>query len=92
MELTPRDPIVDLIETVALNRLAANVAHRLDGFKIAKTAGLGTMDQSFDYPRANCESAPHLRCGAPRVPGLRRVLRAGSRTCAGRALATRGQR
>ena len=48
MELTTRDRVVGLLKTVGLNKVAAKVVYRLEGFKTANTVVLGAIDRSFD--------------------------------------------
>jgi hypothetical protein len=63
MELTARDRVVGLLKTVGLNKLAAKVVYRLEGFKTANTAVLEAIDQSFEYARANGVSGDYLEFG-----------------------------
>lgn len=63
MELTARDRVVGVLKTVGLNKLAAKVAYRLQGFKTANTAVLEAIDRSFEYVRANGTSGDYLEFG-----------------------------
>jgi O-methyltransferase len=63
MELTARDRVVGLLKTIGLNKLAANVVYRLEGFKTANTAVLEAIDRSFEHVRANGTSGDYLEFG-----------------------------
>jgi O-methyltransferase len=63
MELTPRDRIVSLLKSIGLNKLAAKVVYRLEGFKTANTAVLEAIDRSFEYARANGVAGDYLEFG-----------------------------
>jgi hypothetical protein len=63
MELTTRDRVVGLLKTVGLNKVAARVVYRLEGFKSANTVVLGAIDRSFEYARANGVSGDYLEFG-----------------------------
>jgi hypothetical protein len=45
MKLTARDRVVGLLKTVGLNKVAAKVVYRLEGFKTANTAVLEAIDR-----------------------------------------------
>lgn len=63
MELTARDRVVGLLKNLGLNKLAARVVYRLEGFKTANTAVLEAIDRSFEYVRANGVSGDYLEFG-----------------------------
>ena len=63
MELTPRDRAIGLLRTVGLNRLAAKVVYRLEGFKTANVAVLEAIDRSFAHARAKGISGDYLEFG-----------------------------
>lgn len=63
MELTPRDRVVGLLKNMGLNKLAAKVVYRLEGFKTANTAVLEALDRSFEYARANGAAGDYLEFG-----------------------------
>lgn len=63
MKLTARDRVVGMLKTVGLNKLAAKVVYRLEGFKTANTAVLDAIDRSFEYARANGVSGDYLEFG-----------------------------
>jgi hypothetical protein len=63
MELTTRDRAISLLRTVGLNRLAAKVVYRLEGFKSANVAVLEAIDRSFAHARANDVSGDYLEFG-----------------------------
>jgi O-methyltransferase len=63
MKLTTRDHVVGLLKTVGLNKVAAKVVYRLEGFKTANTAVLEAIDRSFEYARANGVSGDYLEFG-----------------------------
>jgi O-methyltransferase len=63
MELTTRDRAIGLLRTVGLNRLAAKVVYRLEGFKTANVAVLEAIDRSFAHARAKNVSGDYLEFG-----------------------------
>jgi O-methyltransferase len=63
MELTTRDRAIGLLRTVGLNRLAAKVVYRLEGFKTANVAVLEAIDRSFAHARAQGISGDYLEFG-----------------------------
>jgi O-methyltransferase len=63
MELTARDRVVGLLKTIGLNKLAASVVYRLEGFKTANTAVLEAIDRSFEHARVNGTSGDYLEFG-----------------------------
>jgi hypothetical protein len=63
MELTARDRAISLLRTVGLNKLAAKVVYRLEGFKTANVAVLEAIDRSFAHARANAISGDYLEFG-----------------------------
>jgi hypothetical protein len=63
MELTARDRVVRVLKTVGLNKLAARIVYRLEGFKTANTAVLEAIDRSFEYVRANGIAGDYLEFG-----------------------------
>jgi O-methyltransferase len=63
MELTARDRAIGLLRTVGLNKLAAKVIYRLEGFKTANVAVLEAIDRSFAHARANGISGDYLEFG-----------------------------
>jgi O-methyltransferase len=63
MKLTARDRVVGLLKTVGLNKVAAKVVYRLEGFKTANTAVLEAIDRSFEHVRANGVRGDYLEFG-----------------------------
>lgn len=63
MELTPRDRVVGLLKNIGVNKLAAKVVYRLEGFRTANTAVLEAIDRSFEYARANGVAGDYLEFG-----------------------------
>jgi len=63
MELTARDRAIGLLRTVGLNKLAAKVVYRLEGFKTANVAVLEAIDRSFAHARAQGISGDYLEFG-----------------------------
>lgn len=63
MELTARDRVVGLLKSAGLNKLAAKVVYRLEGFKTANTAVLEAIDRSFEHTRARGISGEYLEFG-----------------------------
>jgi O-methyltransferase len=63
MELTTRDRVVGLLKTIGLNKFAARVVYRLEGFKTANTAVLEAIDRSFEYVRAKGVTGDYLEFG-----------------------------
>ena len=63
MELTPRDRAAGLLKNVGLNKLAAKVVYRLEGFKTANTAVLEAIDRSFEHTRVNSIAGDYLEFG-----------------------------
>ena len=63
MELTTRDRAIGLLRTVGLNKLAAKVVYRLEGFKTANVAVLEAIDRSFAHARANAITGDYLEFG-----------------------------
>lgn len=63
MKLTARDRVVGLLKTVGLNKAAAKVVYRLEGFKTANTAVLEAIDRSFEHARANGVTGDYLEFG-----------------------------
>jgi hypothetical protein len=63
MELTTRDRAIGLLRTVGLNKLAAKVIYRLEGFKTANVAVLEAIDRSFAHARANGIAGDYLEFG-----------------------------
>jgi O-methyltransferase len=63
MELTTRDRAIGLLRTVGLNKLAAKVIYRLEGFKTANVAVLEAIDRSFAHARTNDVSGDYLEFG-----------------------------
>lgn len=63
MKLTARDRVVGLLKTVGLNKVAAKVVYRLEGFKTANTAVLEAIDRSFEHVRANDVKGDYLEFG-----------------------------
>ena len=63
MELTTRDRVVGVLKTVGLNKLAARVVYRLEGFKTANTAVLEAIDRSFEHVRTNGVAGDYLEFG-----------------------------
>jgi O-methyltransferase len=63
MELTARDRAIGLLRAVGLNKLAAKVVYRLEGFKTANVAVLEAIDRSFPHLRANGVAGDYLEFG-----------------------------
>src|SRR5687767_3469999 len=62
MQLTTRDRAIGVLRAVGLNKLAAKVVYRLQGFKTAK-ALLGAINRSLEYALANGVSGDYLEFG-----------------------------
>ncbi len=63
MELTPRDRVVGLLKDIGLNKLAAKVVYRLEGFKTANTAVLEAIDRAFAHARGHGVAGDYLEFG-----------------------------
>jgi O-methyltransferase len=63
MDLTARDRIVGLLKTVGLNKVAAKVVYRLEGFKSANAIVLDAIDRAFEYTHANGVSGDYVEFG-----------------------------
>jgi O-methyltransferase len=79
MELTARDRAIGLLRAVGLNKLAAKVVYRLEGFKSANVAVLEAIDRSFPHVLANAVAGDYLEFGVFKGASLlhaQRVARA----------------
>jgi O-methyltransferase len=63
MELTTRDRVVGLLKTVGLNKVAAKVVYRLEGFKSANAVVLQAIDRAFEHVRADGIAGDYLEFG-----------------------------
>lgn len=63
MQLTPTDRVIGFLRSVRLNKLAARVVYRLEGFKTANAAVLEAVDRSLRHVRANRVSGDYLEFG-----------------------------
>ena len=84
MELTTRDRVVGLLKTVGLNKVAARVVYRLEGFKSANTVVLGAIDRAFEYVRANGIAGDYLEFGVFKGASLLHAQRVADRLGLGR--------
>lgn len=63
MELTTRDRAIGLLRSVRLNKLAAKLVYRVEGFKSANTAVLESIDRAFTHARATGVRGDYLEFG-----------------------------
>jgi O-methyltransferase len=63
MDLTARDHAIALLRTVGLNKLAAKVVYRLEGFKTANVGVLEAIDRAFAHARARNVPGDYLEFG-----------------------------
>jgi hypothetical protein len=63
MNLTTRDRAISLLRTVGLNKVAAKVVYRLEGFKTANVAVLEAIQRSFEHMKATGVQGDYLEFG-----------------------------
>lgn len=63
MDLTARDRAIGLLRTVGLNKLAAKVVYRLEGFKTANVGVLEAIDRAFAHVRSRNVPGDYLEFG-----------------------------
>lgn len=63
MNLTTRDRAVSLLRSVGLNKVAAKVVYRLEGFKTANVAVLHAIQRSFEHMKATGVQGDYLEFG-----------------------------